>query len=64
MSRDYKPVLRQVERQAFCRACDKTLERNTEKVIAWYSFRNRGQHIYICTDCVTSMYNLIQEDAG
>ena len=59
----FKPELRQTERQAYCRGCDKILQPKTEKVLAWYSIRNRGQHIYICTDCIVAMNNLIIEDA-
>jgi len=42
---------RQMERDAFCRACDKVIKRNTEEAIVWYSWRNKGQHIMICLPC-------------
>jgi len=42
---------RQMERDAFCRACDKVIKRNTEEAIIWYSWRNKGQHIMICLPC-------------
>lgn len=42
---------RQMERDAFCRACDKVIKRNTEEAIVWYSWRNKGQHILICLPC-------------
>jgi uncharacterized protein YlaI len=51
---------RPLERNAICRGCDKQLPKET-KVIATYSFRNRGQHIYFCTKCVELMSKLIKE---
>lgn len=41
---------RPIERKAFCRGCDKTMERG-EMVVSTYSFRNRGQDIYFCIPC-------------
>ena len=56
MNRDieYRPA----KRGAICRGCDKTLNKG-DMLISTYSFRNRGQYIYFCKDCVVSMQNLI-----
>lgn len=54
----YSIKYRQAERQAICRGCDKELNKG-DMMIATYSFRNRGQHIYFCRDCVKLMNNLI-----
>jgi len=49
--------IRQTVRDAHCRNCDKTIKRNTEKVVYIYSFRNRGQNIFICRDCLNKMHH-------
>jgi uncharacterized protein YlaI len=43
----------------YCRGCDREVKRNKEWVIATYSFRNRGQHIYFCYDCAKKISDLI-----
>lgn len=48
MDRDIK--LRGLERDAYCRGCDELMKKHTS-VIATYSFRNRGMHIFFCLDC-------------
>lgn len=53
-----KPEYRQAQRDANCRVCDKEVSRGTEAVF-WYSYRNRGQHIVICPNCVETLYNLL-----
>lgn len=53
---------RQTERNAFCRGCDKEIKRKTESVIATFSNRNRGQHIYFCKKCVEKMWFLIYQN--
>lgn len=59
MSYGEKINFRPSERTAYCRGCDKKIEPNTEKIIAFYSFRNRGQSIIICQKCVKEMSQLI-----
>lgn len=56
---DYKPIYRPVERDGFCRSCDKTLKRNKDRAVIWYSFRNRGMHVILCKPCVEKLYNLV-----
>lgn len=57
----YNPIeYRQTERDAFCRGCDKQIKKKTEKVIYTYSWRNRGQNILICLDCVGEINRLIK----
>lgn len=36
--------------------------RRTEKVFATYSWRNSGQHIYICMDCFNNFLKLVEEN--
>ncbi len=52
---------RQVKREAFCRGCDRKLQRDVDWVVHTYSIRNRGQNILICKNCVYDMVNLIRE---
>ena len=56
--------LRKSNRTCYCRFCDKEIERNTEDVIYEYSYRNKGQHIFICKDCIKEAYNLVVESEG
>lgn len=42
---------RKMERKGFCRGCDKTLPKGTQ-IVYTYSWRNRGQNIFFCKDCV------------
>lgn len=55
-----EPSLRKAERDAFCRACDKTIRKNTN-MISWYSHRNRGMNIHICLPCSQSIGKLAEE---
>ena len=52
---------RYTERDAFCGGCDKEIVAKTEKVFATYSYRNKGQHIYICVDCINKFNQLVKE---
>lgn len=54
-------VKRKLQRTAFCRGCDKEMKSQTD-VIATYSFRNRGQHIYFCLDCAKLIGKLSVEN--
>jgi hypothetical protein len=45
-----QPNLRKAERPAYCRGCDKVIEKGDE-MISFHSYRNRGQFIHICVDC-------------
>lgn len=51
---------REAKRDCYCRSCDDLIIRGT-KVIAMYSHRNKGQHIYLCVRCVNQMNELINE---
>ena len=55
---------RLVERDAFCRGCQKELKRNTDKAIMWYAPNNRGMNIIICPDCVELIYNLVKGNSN
>lgn len=50
---------RYTERDAYCRGCDKKIERHSEKVTAMYSWRNRGQHIYLCDECISKAFGMV-----
>jgi uncharacterized protein YlaI len=52
---------RKLKRTAFCRGCDDEMETGTE-VISMYSFRNRGQHIYLCMTCSKLIGELVKEE--
>lgn len=41
---------RQAERKAYCRGCDKAIQRG-EEMVSTYSFRNTSQYIHFCLDC-------------
>ena len=56
---DFK--FRLAKRDCYCRGCDKVLKRDTDMLLATYSFRNRGQYIYFCVDCVKEMNKLIED---
>lgn len=49
-----------IERDGFCRGCDKKMRRNIDVVVKFYSRRNRGQNIILCKECVEKMYNLVK----
>lgn len=50
---------RKIERQGFCRGCDKVLSKGDE-IIYTYSFRNRGQSIPICIPCGEQIAKLVK----
>lgn len=53
--------LRLAERQAYCRYCDDLIEKG-EKMLSFYSHRNKGMYIHLHLDCVKSMNELIVKD--
>jgi len=53
---------RTLERDAFCRCCDKIIKKNDEVVITMWSCRNRGQYIFLCVNCISEMTELIALD--
>lgn len=57
-----KPVYRLAARNAYCRSCDKVIKRDVDFMITLHSFRNTGQNIHICTDCVKLMYGLLPDE--
>ena len=52
--------IRQAQRTCFCRVCDKEIQRNTEDIVSWYSWRNRGQNIHICIPCMKIIGKLVE----
>lgn len=57
---NFKPVVRNAEHKARCRACDAELEKGTQ-MVSWYSFRNRGQYIHICLPCAKHIGYIAKE---
>jgi len=53
---------RQSKRECTCRGCNKTISRDTEKIIYTYSIMNGGQNIYLCMDCIKEINGLISRD--
>ena len=53
----YEIELREAQREAFCRGCDRAIPKG-RKMVATYSFRNRGQHIFFCLDCCMTIGQL------
>lgn len=47
----------------YCRSCDKEMRRNVDWGIFMSTFRNCGQKISICKDCVFKMHKLILDAA-
>lgn len=41
---------REAQRKGYCRGCDCQFQPG-EQIIATYSWRNRGQHIFFCLPC-------------
>lgn len=54
-----KPEYRLAKNTCYCRSCDKEMKKGKDWGIFMYSFRNRGQNICICEDCVVKMHKLI-----
>jgi len=52
--------IRQAERTAFCRGCDKKIKPKTY-MLSMYSYRNRGQNIHFCLDCVDKIHEMNTE---
>ena len=53
---------RLAKRTSYCRGCDKENVKDTDMVLYFYSWRNRGQNILLCPDCVKEMYNVIKKE--
>lgn len=53
--------LRKTKRDAQCKSCHKTIYKNTEDVIYFYSHLNRGTHVHICMKCVETIFDLVSE---
>lgn len=50
-------------RDAFCRGCDQAILKNTEEVFYTYSYRNQGQSIFLCRECVAKVIEMFKESA-
>lgn len=51
---------RLAKQDCYCRGCDKLLEKGKDHVISFHSYRNNGQYIKLCKECVEIMSNLIK----
>lgn len=54
-------IYEKMQRDGFCRGCDKVLKRGEDLALKMYSPRNRGQSILLCDTCVWKMSNLIHD---
>jgi uncharacterized protein YlaI len=54
------PEIRKAERNAFCRACDKTITKSDD-MVSWYSHRNQGMHIHLCLSCAKDIGAMVTE---
>ena len=52
--------LRRMERNGFCRDCDKALEKG-HLVFYTHSRRNRGQHIFLCERCIQQVVKMYED---
>lgn len=52
--------IRKAKREAYCRGCDKVIEKG-EEMFSTYSWRNRGQNIHICLDCIDKITKMKAE---
>lgn len=57
------PEYRKAERDAFCRACDKTIQKG-EYMVSWYSHRNQGMNIHICPTCAIDIGTLVEDKSN
>ena len=55
-----KEAYREAQRDGFCRWCDEEIQKGN-KVFAFYSHRNRGQHILFHPECVKEMNKIVEE---
>lgn len=53
---------RYTERKCHCKVCDEVVERHTEKVIYFRTFRGHGDPTHICTNCLKKMYDKASEE--
>jgi len=51
-------IVELMQRDGFCRSCDKELKRNVDPAIKFYSYRGRGMNILLCLDCVDKIHNI------
>ena len=54
----FEPQIRAAERDAFCRYCDKRIDKG-QTMFTWYSHRNQGMSIHLHLYCVLSMGNMV-----
>lgn len=51
---------RVAKQDGHCRGCDTLISKKDEdQAFYFYSFRNRGQSIILCDECVSHMYHVL-----
>jgi RNase P subunit RPR2 len=55
-----KATVRPAERKAFCRLCDKTIQKGQE-MISWYTIRGQSSHIILCLPCGQELGEMAKE---
>lgn len=53
------PERREAQRNAYCRSCDKEIQKKEEMITLW-SRRNRGQYIHLCLECAKKIGKLAE----
>lgn len=53
-------ILREAERQAFCRLCNAPIEKG-DMMVSWYSYRNRGMYVHLHPNCVIDLGESVKE---
>ena len=51
-----------MQRNGYCRGCDIGLIKEKDKAIKFHTYRNTGQHILLCPECVCKMFSLVTQD--
>ena len=63
MKMDYNGLcLRTTKQDCHCKICDRLIERNTEKLIVFRSYRGHGDTTHICLDCVDKINEMMREE--
>lgn len=56
-----KLEIRKAKQDSFCRCCDKPLRKGIDNLVYMYSYRNRGQNILLCFDCIDLITEKVSE---
>jgi hypothetical protein len=54
---EFRPVAREAQRNAVCRACHESIPKGTP-MISWWSYMNRGMDIHLHEECAIKLGTL------